>query len=73
MSLELIEQANLLIQKTMNSSYRDNLKELRKLLNEDSIFSFHLFKNTVNIAYSQNLITKSSRDRLLRLNEQRYK
>ena len=63
MSLELINQANLLIEKTMNSTYKD---DLRNILNDDSFLSYNEFINTVNIIYSKNLITNSSRNRLLR-------
>ena len=68
MSLDLINQANLLIEKTMNSTYKD---DLRNILNDDSFFFFLGFINTVNIIYSKNLITKSSRNRLLKLNEKK--
>ena len=68
MSLELINQANLLIEKTMNSTYKD---DLRNILNDDSFLSYNEFINTVNIIYSKNLITKSSRNRLLRINEKK--
>lgn len=71
MSLDLINQANLLIEKTMNSTYKDDLRNLRNILNDDSFFSYHKFINTVNIIYSKNLITKSSRNRLLRINEKK--
>ena len=71
MSLDLINQANLLIEKTMNSTYKDDLRNLRNILNDDSFFSDHKFINTVNIIYSKNLITKSSRNRLLRINEKK--
>ena len=71
MSLDLINQANLLIEKTMNSTYRDDLRNLRNILNDDSFFSYNEFINTVNIIYSKNLITKSSRNRLLRINEKK--
>ena len=71
MSLELINQANLLIEKTMNSTYKDDLRNLRNILNDDSFFSYNEFINTVNIIYSKNLITKSSRNRLLRINEKK--
>ena len=63
MSLDLINQANLLIEKTMNSTYKDDLRNLRNILNDDSFFSYNEFINTVNIIYSKNLITKSSRNR----------
>ena len=68
MSLDLINQANLLIEKTMNSTYKD---DLRNILNDDSFLSYNEFINTVNIIYSKNLITKSSRNRLLRINEKK--
>ena len=68
MSLDLINQANLLIEKTMNSTLKDNL---RNILNDDSFFSYNEFINTVNIIYSKNLITNSSRNRLLRINEKK--
>ena len=68
MSLDLINQANLLIEKTMNSTLKDNL---RNILNDDSFLSYNEFINTVNIIYSKNLITKSSRNRLLRINEKK--
>jgi hypothetical protein len=68
MSLELINQANLLIEKTMNSTYKD---DLRNILNDDSFLSYNEFINTVNIIYSKNLITNSSRNRLLRINEKK--
>ena len=71
MSLELINQANLLIEKTMNSTYKDDLRNLRNILNDDSFLSYNEFINTVNIIYSKNLITKSSRNRLLRINEKK--
>ena len=71
MSLDLINQANLLIEKTMNSTYKDDLRNLRNILNDDSFFSYNEFINTVNIIYSKNLITKSSRNRLLRINEKK--
>ena len=71
MSLDLINQANLLIEKTMNSTYKDDLRNLRNILNDDSFFSYNEFINTVNIIYSKNLITKSSRNRLLKLNEKK--
>ena len=71
MSLDLINQANLLIEKTMNSTYKDDLRNLRNILNDDSFFSYNEFINTVNIIYSKNLITKSSRIRLLRINEKK--
>ena len=61
MSLDLINQANLLIEKTINSTYKD---DLRNILNDDSFLSYNEFINTVNIIYSKNLITKSSRNRL---------
>ena len=66
MSLDLINQANLLIEKTMNSTYKD---DLRNILNDDSFLSYNEFINIVNIIYSKNLITNSSRNRLLRINE----
>lgn len=68
MSLDLINQANLLIEKTMNSTYKD---DLRNILNDDSFLSYNEFINTVNIIYSKNLITNSSRNRLLRINEKK--
>ena len=68
MSLELINQANLLIEKTMNSTYKD---DLRNILNDDSFLSYNEFINIVNIIYSKNLITNSSRNRLLRINEKK--
>ncbi len=68
MSLDLINQANLLIEKTMNSTYKD---DLRNILNDDSFLSYQEFINTVNIIYSKNLITNSSRNRLLRINEKK--
>ena len=68
MSLDLINQANLLIEKTMNSTYKD---DLRNILNDDSFLSYNEFINIVNIIYSKNLITKSSRIRLLRINEKK--
>ena len=71
MSLDLINQANLLIEKTMNSTYKDDLRNLRNILNDDSFFSYNEFINTVNIIYSKNLITNSSRNRLLRINEKK--
>lgn len=71
MSLDLINQANLLIEKTMNSTYKDDLRNLRNILNDDSFLSYNEFINTVNIIYSKNLITKSSRNRLLRINEKK--
>ena len=40
MSLDLINQANLLIEKTMNSTYKDDLRNLRNILNDDSFFSW---------------------------------
>ena len=45
MSLDLINQANLLIEKTMNSTYKDDLRNLRNILNDDSFFSYHKFIN----------------------------
>lgn len=71
MSLDLINQANLLIEKTMNSTYKDDLRNLRNILNDDSFLSYNEFINTVNIIYSKNLITNSSRNRLLRINEKK--
>ena len=68
MSLDLINQANLLIEKTMNSTYKD---DLRNILNDDSFLSYNEFINIVNIIYSKNLITNSSRNRLLRINEKK--
>ena len=68
MSLELINQANLLIEKTMNSTLKDNL---RNIFDDESSLSYNEFINTVNIIYSKNLITKSSRNRLLRINEKK--
>lgn len=35
MSLDLINQANLLIEKTMNSTYKDDLRNLRNILNDE--------------------------------------
>ena len=68
MSLDLINQANLLIEKTMNSTLKDNL---RNIFDDESSLSYNEFINTVNIIYSKNLITKSSRNRLLRINEKK--
>ena len=68
MSLDLINQANLLIEKTMNSTLKDNL---RNIFDAESSLSYNEFINTVNIIYSKNLITKSSRIRLLRINEKK--
>lgn len=68
MSLDLINQANLLIEKTMNSTLKDNL---RNIFDDDSFLSYNEFINTVNIIYSKNLITNSSRNRLLRINEKK--
>ena len=68
MSLDLINQANLLIEKTMNSTLKDNL---RNIFDDESSLSYNEFINTVNIIYSKNLITKSSRNRLLRFNEKK--
>ena len=68
MSLDLINQANLLIEKTMNSTLKDNL---RNIFDDESSLSYNEFINTVNIIYSKNLITKSSRNRLLRTNEKK--
>jgi hypothetical protein len=68
MSLDLINQANLLIEKTMNSTLKDNL---RNIFDDESSLSYNEFINTVNIIYSKNLITKSSRIRLLRINEKK--
>ena len=68
MSLDLINQANLLIEKTMNSTLKDNL---RNIFDAESSLSYNEFINTVNIIYSKNLITKSSRNRLLRINEKK--
>ena len=68
MSLDLINQANLLIEKTMNSTYK---YDLRNILNDDSFLSYNEFINNVNIIYSKNLITNSSRNRLLRINEKK--
>ena len=68
MSLDLIKQANLLIEKTMNSTLKDNL---RNIFDDESSLSYNKFINTVNIIYSKNLITKSSRNRLLRINEKK--
>ena len=68
MSLDLIKQANLLIEKTMNSTLKDNL---RNIFDDESSLSYNEFINTVNIIYSKNLITKSSRNRLLRINEKK--
>ena len=68
MSLDLINQANLLIEKTMNSTLKDNL---RNIFDDESFLSYNEFINTVNIIYSKNLITKSSRNRLLRINEKK--
>ena len=68
MSLDLINQANLLIEKTMNSTYKD---DLRNIFDDESSLSYNEFINTVNIIYSKNLITKSSRIRLLRINEKK--
>ena len=59
MSLDLINQANLLIEKTMNSTLKDNL---RNIFDDESSLSYNEFINTVNIIYSKNLITKSSRN-----------
>ena len=56
MSLDLINQANLLIEKTMNSTLKDNL---RNIFDDESSLSYNEFINTVNIIYSKNLITKS--------------
>ena len=63
MSLDLINQANLLIEKTMNSTLKDNL---RNIFDDESSLSYNEFINTVNIIYSKNLITKSSRIFLLK-------
>ena len=71
MSLDLINQANLLIEKTMNSTYKDDLRNLRNIFDDESSLSYNEFINTVNIIYSKNLITKSSRNRLLRINEKK--
>ena len=68
MSLDLINQANLLIEKTMNSTLKDNL---RNIFDDESSLSYNEFINTVNIIYSKNLITNSSRNRLLRINEKK--
>ena len=68
MSLDLINQANLFIEKTMNSTLKDNL---RNIFDDESSLSYNEFINTVNIIYSKNLITKSSRNRLLRINEKK--
>ena len=68
MSLDLINQANLLIEKTMNSTLKDNL---RNIFDDESSLSYNEFINTVNIIYSKNLITISSRNRLLRFNEKK--
>lgn len=38
---------------------------------DESSLSYNEFINTVNIIYSKNLITKSSRNRLLRINEKK--
>ena len=65
------DTVDLLIEKTMNSTYKDDLRNLRNILNDDSFFSYNEFINTVNIIYSKNLITKSSRNRLLRINEKK--
>ena len=68
MSLDLINQANLLIEKTMNSTLKDNL---RNIFDDESSLSYNEFINIVNIIYSKNLITNSSRNRLLRINEKK--
>lgn len=52
----------------MNSTYKD---DLRNILNDDSFLSYNEFINIVNIIYSKNLITNSSRNRLLRINEKK--